>query len=120
MLWLVDMVKDSILWGKVSKNKLACKNAVTYLLYGSCSLRVMDSCICLNEGVDIQMDVTYGRFCQNKNFLCAQIFVTHGIPLRTFCVCKSSTNTNTQKYKNLFGQARSSSLDLRDKKFKQG
>ena len=58
--------KDSILWGKVSKNKLACKNAMTYLLYGSCSLRVMDSCICLNEGVDIQMDVHMDDFVRTK------------------------------------------------------
>ena len=39
---------------------------MTYPLYGSCSLQVMGSCISLNEGVDIQMDVHMDDFVRTK------------------------------------------------------
>ena len=43
--------------GKISKNRLVCKNAVTLAYYGSCRLLVMGSCMRLMIGFGFTSDL---------------------------------------------------------------
>ena len=62
---------------------------MTYPLYGSCSLRVMDSCISLNDGVEIQMDVHMDDFVRTKISCMHRFLLLMVLPCACFASAKA-------------------------------
>ena len=62
---------------------------MTYPLYGSCSLRVMGSCLSLNEGVDIQMDVHMDDFVRTKISCMHRFLLLMVLPCTRFASAKA-------------------------------
>ena len=62
---------------------------MTYPLYGSCSLRVMGSCISLNDGVEIQMDVHMDDFVRTKISCMHRFLLLMVLPCACFASAKA-------------------------------